>query len=184
MKKNVMFMLWLASIVLLAGCWQQKVENFGSENTGDEIQEPDVTVTGEANNEDLAQNHPEWVATSLAVEDLNRIEETLPPIRYTYETYDMTAQSIVNSGSYKLADGEEPVFMIPEYATMANREVTSSGIEDDMIYTMTKITLQDDTELSVLYVNEPDTLFCRAISVQNGDQTTLYSNFVYAADIE
>lgn len=193
MKKNVMFMLWLASIVLLAGCWQQKVENFGSENTGDDVktqessidaQESDATLTGEVDEEGLAQDHSDWVATSLAVEDLNRIEETLPPIRYTYETYDMTAQSIVNSGSYKLADGEEPVFMIPEYATMANREVISSGIEDDMIYTLTKITLQDGTELNVLYVNEPDTLFCRAISVENGNQTTLYTNFVYDADLE
>jgi hypothetical protein len=50
---------------------------------------------------------------------------------------------------------------------MADREVISSGIEDDMIYTMTKLTLQDGTELKVLYVNEPDTLFCRAISVEN-----------------
>ena len=83
-----------------------------------------------------------------------------------------------------VAEGEEPVFMIPEYATMANREVISSGIEDDMIYTLTKITLQDGTELNVLYVNEPDTLFCRAISVENGNQTTLYTNFVYDADLE
>jgi hypothetical protein len=50
---------------------------------------------------------------------------------------------------------------------MADREVISSGIEDDMIYTMTKLTFQDGTERSVLYVNEPDTLFCRAISVEN-----------------
>jgi hypothetical protein len=67
---------------------------------------------------------------------------------------------------------------------MADREVTSSGIEDDMIYTLTKLTLQDGTERIVLYVNEPDTLFCRAISVANGNLYTLYSNFVYSADIE
>ena len=188
MKKNLALMLGLASVVLLAGCWQQNVGNSGSDGNNPDVQEPDVSINGEVNGEisgeELAQNHPEWVATSLTVEDLERIEETMPPLSYVYETYDMQAQAMVNSGSYNVAEGEEPVFMIPEYATMANREVTSSGIEDDMIYTMTKITLQDDTELSVLYVNEPDTLFCRAISVQNGDQTTLYSNFVYAADIE
>jgi hypothetical protein len=53
-----------------------------------------------------------------------------------------------------------------------------------MIYTLTDITLDDGNKLQVLYVNEPDTLFCRAISIQNGDLSTLYSNFVYDADIE
>jgi hypothetical protein len=53
-----------------------------------------------------------------------------------------------------------------------------------MIYTLATITLDDGSSLDVLYVNEPDTLFCRAIEVINGGQTTLYSNFVYAADVE
>jgi hypothetical protein len=65
---------------------------------------------------------------------------------------------------------------------MTNREVISSSIEDDMIYTVAKITLEDGNVLDVLYVNEPDTLFCRAISIQNGLKSTLYSNFVYDAD--
>jgi hypothetical protein len=67
---------------------------------------------------------------------------------------------------------------------MVSREVTSSGIEDDMIYTLTNITLEDGNVLHVLYVNEPDTLFYRAISIQNENLTTLYSNFVYAADLQ
>jgi len=164
MKKNVMLVLWLASIVLLAGCGWQKASDVDNVN--------------------IAQAHPEWVKTSLTVEDLEHIEETLPPLSYTYETWDSEAQAIVNSGSYEVAEGEKPVFMIPEYATMANREVTSSGIEDDMIYTITKLTLQDDTQLDVLYVNEPDTLLCRAISIQNWSKSTLYTDFVYDADIE
>jgi hypothetical protein len=53
-----------------------------------------------------------------------------------------------------------------------------------MIYTLTNITLESGDSLQVLYVNEPDTLFCRAISVQNGNLNTLYSNFVYNADVE
>ncbi len=67
---------------------------------------------------------------------------------------------------------------------MADREVISSWRQDDMIYTLVKMTLQDDTVLDVLYVNEPDTLFCRAINVENGNQNTLYTDFVYNADIE
>lgn len=182
MKKNLMLMLGLASIVLLAGCGGQNVEDTDAKHS-----KTDVIVTEdttEVSAEELAKMHPEWVATSLTLDDLKHIEETLPPLSYYYETYDMDSQSIVNSGSYKVAEWEDPVFIIPEYATMADREVISSGIEDDMIYTMTKLTLQDGTELKVLYVNEPDTLFCRAISVENWRQTTLYSDFVYTADIQ
>lgn len=177
MKKNLFLMLWLASIILIAGCGLQKVEN--TNTTGNDVNTPE-----EISEKDLAEIHPEWVATSLTIKDIEHIEETMPPLSYSYETYDMETDTTVNTGSYKLAEGEEPIFMIPEYATMANREIISSGIEDDMIYTLVKMTLQDDTELEVLYINEPDTLFCRAISVANGNQYTLYNNFVYPADIE
>lgn len=174
MKKNLILMLGLASIVLLAGCGK-------NEPVEESEQIPDQ---GEINANTVDQDHLDWTKTSLTIADLEHIEETLPPLSYIYETYDMNSQSVVNSGSYKVAEWEEPVFFIPEYATMADREVTSSGIEDDMIYTMTKLTLQDGTELNVLYVNEPDTLFCRAISVENWSQTTLYTDFVYDADIQ
>ena len=177
MKKNLFLMLWLASIVLIAGCGQQKVENTDASQN-------DVNTPEEMSEKDLAKTHPEWVATSLTIDDIKHIEETMPPISYTYETYDMETNTTVNTGSYKVAEGDEPIFMIPEYATMANREVISSGIEDDMIYTLVKMTLQDDTELDALYINEPDTLFCRAISIANGNQYTLYNNFIYSADIE
>ena len=172
MKKNLFLILWLASIILIAGCGEQKIES------------SDSPLNDINNSEEISEIHPEWVSTSLTLEDLERIEETMPPLSYTYETYDKETDTTVNTGDYKVAEGEEPIFMIPEYATMTNREVISSGIEDDMIYTIVKMTLQDNSELEVLYINEPDTLFCRAISAQNGDQTTLYSNFVYAADVE
>lgn len=176
MKKNLALMLGLASVVLLAGCGWEKVDNTDVENL-------DVNVSAnEENGNDAA--HPEWVATSLTVSDLERIEETMPPLSYAYETYDMQAQSIVNSGKYEVNEWEDPVFSIPEYEHMVSREVTNSWIEDDMIYTLTDITLDDGSKLQVLYVNEPDTLFCRAISVQNGDLSTLYSNFIYDADID
>lgn len=164
-------MLYLSVIVLLAGCGHNEpIEN------PDQIPDQDGIIT-----DAVEQNHPEWVATSLTVEDLERIEETLPPISYDYETYDMSKQEIVNSGT---TENNWETLYIPEYETMVNREVTNSWIEDDMIYTLTNITLESGDSLQVLYVNEPDTLFCRAISVQNGNLNTLYSNFVYNADVE
>jgi hypothetical protein len=57
---------------------------------------------------------------------------------------------------------------------MASREVTSSGIEDGMIYTLTRITLQDDTEIEVLYINDPVTLNFVAVSSMNSGVSTLY----------
>jgi hypothetical protein len=102
MKKNLMLMLGLASIVLLAGCGGQNVEDTDAKHS-----KTDVIVTEdttEVSAEELAKMHPEWVATSLTLDDLKHIEETLPPLSYSYETYDMDSQSIVNSGSYKVAE--------------------------------------------------------------------------------
>ena len=121
---------------------------------------------------------------SLTLEDLEKIEESMPPLSYEYQTYDMQSESVVDTGSYEVAEWEEAKFFIPEYETMVSREVVSSAIEDDMIYTTVKMTLEDGTVLNVLYINEPDTLFCRAISVENWDKTTLYSNFTYDADVQ
>ena len=178
MKKNLLFMLSLSAIIFLAGCGEQKIENPDIDNAEGSIVAADENYQ---ENEDVNADHSEWVATSLSVEDLERIEETIPPISYDYETYDMMKGEIINSGK---SEWESDKLFIPEYENMVSREVTSSGIEDDMIYTLTNITLEDGSILQVLYVNEPDTLFCRAISVQNGDLTTLYSNFVYAADVQ
>ena len=163
MKKNLSIMLWLIAIVLLAGCWNKNPENT------------------ETNNQDSSISHTYWT-TSLTNEDLEHIEETLPPLSYDYETWDSEAQAIIDSGKYEAKKWEDNKLTIPEYENMVNREVMSSSIEDDMIYTITKITLEDGSVLDVLYVNEPDTLFCRAISIQNGLKSTLYSNFVYDAD--
>jgi len=178
MKKNLLLVLSLSAIILLTGCKQ--AEPVAEPNQPLDQDEVNTNV----DDEQIDQDHSEWVKTSLTTDDLKHIEETLPPLSYEYETYDMNTQSIVNDGNYKVAEWENPVFSIPEYSSMVDREVTNSWIEDDMIYTLATITLDDGSSLDVLYVNEPDTLFCRAIEVINGGQTTLYSNFVYAADVE
>jgi hypothetical protein len=61
---------------------------------------------------------------------------------------------------------------------MASREVVSSGIEDGMIYTLTNVTLQDDTVVSVLYIVDPVTLNFVAANVENGNEMTNYQ-FAY-----
>jgi len=182
--KNLIVMLCLIATVLLTGCGNKNIENpdinkFESNN---------ITVD---NNEIATENEndvtetpidPQRAKTSLTEEDLNNIEQTLAPIAYEYETWDSEAESIVNSWHFNTTEGGSNSLFIPEYTTMTNREIVSSWIDDGMIYTMTKITLQDGTELNVLYINEADSLLCRAISVENWNQTTLYSNFIYSGD--
>ena len=102
MKRNVMLMLWLASIVLLAWCGNNAIENVDTDNqwditTGNNIVSEDVDAV--VDNEDLSQSHPEWVATSLTIEDLKHIEENLPPLSYKYQTFDMDAGAVGNEGS-------------------------------------------------------------------------------------
>lgn len=185
MKKNLILMLWLSSIILLAGCGGQKDENSNTENKwANVVANNENSNNGNSTNENPAQTHPEWVATSLTNEDLKRIEETTPPISYTYETRDNETNNIISSGNYSVAEGEDPVFMLPGYETMTNREIIKSAIDNNMIYTLAKITLQDDTQLEILYINDPKTLLYRAIELRQGTQNTLYTNFVYTTDLQ
>lgn len=182
MKKNLILMLWLASIIVIAWCWWQKSENSDTENKWNNIIANDENPW--VDSEDIAKDHPEWVAVALTAEDLNRIEETLPFLSYSYQVFDTASQSVVKDEIYEVPEGENPVFIIPDYATMATREVISSKIVENTIYTNTKITLQDGTELEVSYMNEPDTLLCRSILVKSETQTTLYTNFIYPSDLK
>jgi hypothetical protein len=65
-------------------------------------------------------------------------------------------------------------YLTPEYPNIVDREVTSSGIEDGMIYTMVKATLDNGKQIDILYINNPETLDFVAASVEDGDITTNY----------
>jgi hypothetical protein len=90
----------------------------------------------------------------------------------------MKENLIGEEGTVVYAEDISHTLLIPEHATMASREVLSSGIEDGMIYTITQVTLQDDTVISVLYIVDPVTLNFVAANVENGDITTNYQ-FAY-----
>lgn len=180
MKKNLTLILWLSSIILLTGCGGSKIEDSDINSKWSNI----VANNEDSTSKNLAQTNPEWIATSLTNEDLKRIEETTPPISYTYETRDNETNNIISSGNYSVAEGEDSVFMLPGYETMTNREIIKSAIDSNMIYTLAKITLQDDTQLEILYINDPKTLLYRAIELRQGTQNTLYTNFVYTTDLQ
>ena len=120
---------------------------------------------------------PENAKTSLTDEELEEIIDTHFPKGYTYSVYNTETEES-NEGEYTYPEDLSHTLLIPIHATMASREVTSSWIEDGMIYTLTKVTLQDDTEVSVLYIVNPETLDLVAANVENGNETTNYQ-FVY-----
>lgn len=116
--------------------------------------------------------------TSLTLEELEGIEEANFPKSYTYSTFNIAENQSEDEWEYTYPDDISHTLLIPEHATMASREVISSWIEDGMIYTMTKVTLQDGTVLNVLYIVDPETLNFVAASVENGDISTNYQ-FAY-----
>ena len=111
---------------------------------------------------------------TLTNEDLDAIDEKNFPTSYTYETYNMVTEGFLGSWEFVYPEDFSHTILIPIHATMANREIISSGIQDGMIYVDTKVTLQDDTEVNVLYVVNPDTMQYVAANVENWDITTNY----------
>jgi hypothetical protein len=73
------------AIVLLAGCGNKNPENT-------EVNNQDSSI--------VEQPHRD-LTTSLTNEDLEHIEETLPPLSYEYETWDSEVQAITDSGKYE-----------------------------------------------------------------------------------
>lgn len=114
--------------------------------------------------------------TSLTEKKLDKLTETHFPKWYTYTVYNEDTEE-THTWEYTYPEDLDHSLLLPIHATMASREVRSSGIEDDMIYTDTKVTLQDDTEVDVLYIVNPETLDFVAANVENGSETTNYQFF-------
>jgi len=144
---------------------------------------PDGTVCDEwdyyeGNCPEQETSLPADAKTSLTLEELESIEETNFPKSYTYSSFNIVENLAGDEWEYTYPEDISHTLLIPEHATMASREVISSWIEDGMIYTMTKVTLQDGTVLNVLYIVDPETLNFVAASVENGDISTNYQ-FAY-----
>ena len=120
---------------------------------------------------------PEWAKTSLTNEELEETIDTHFPKWYTYSVYNEDTKESL-TWEYTYPEDLDHSLLLPIHATMASREVIASGIEDGMIYTLTKVTLQDDTEVNILYIVNPETLDFVAANVENGIETTNYQ-FVY-----
>ena len=114
MRKNLVLMLSLVAVVLLVGCGKKTVENQNVENPngGTEIENTEVeNFEGENTESDVIEEeiaeveyHPEWLATSLSSEDLTNLELNYAPLSYDYEIFDVTSESISDSGTYTASE--------------------------------------------------------------------------------
>ncbi len=154
MKKVLSLVAVLAVWTLvLTGC--NKTENVNEENV-DET--PVVEETSK---------------TSLDLGELIGLIENHFPKSYTFTKFNMASNESEGSGKH-VYNRMELGYLTPENTKMVDREVTSSGIEDGMIYTMVKATLDDERQIDVLYIVNPETLDFVAASVEDGDITTNY----------
>ena len=154
MKKVLSFIAVLAVWTLvLTGC--NKTENVNEENV-DET--PVVEIAPKQ---------------SLDLGELIGLIENHFPKSYTFTKFNMTTNESEGSGKH-IYNRMELGYLTPENTKMVDREVTSSGIEDGMIYTMVKATLDDGKQIDVLYIVNPETLDFVAASVEDGDITTNY----------
>lgn len=176
MKKSLIVMLGLVMATFLAACQDQPVDNPDVDNNV-VIDANEVDNWWDADNGEDVDNGEEAQAkkTSLTIEELDDIDASLFPTSYTYETYNWDENGTSESGEYVYPEDIDHSLLIPVHATMASREITSSSIEDGMIYTVANVTLQDGTVLSVLYINDPVTLQYVAASVNSEKETSLYT---------
>ena len=113
----------------------------------------------------------------MDLEGLINIMENNFPKAYTFTKYNMATNKSEGEGTH-VYTLDELGFLTPEYSNIVDREVTSSGIEDDMIYTMVKATLDDGKQIDVLYIVDPVTFNFVAANIEDGDITTNYQ-FTY-----
>ena len=190
MKKGLVIMLGLMTVAFLAACEKEPVNN-NPENVDSNIVHVDeggevdnsvvdnpvidevVNELTEVNEPDVSANQA-WPRTSLSIADLNEIDSLLFPKWYSYESYSWDTMETSDSWEYVYPAGVDHSLLLPVHATMANREVVSSTLEDGMFYTLTNVTLQDWGTLSVLYVNDAVTLEYLSASVSDEIGTTLY----------
>ena len=151
MKKVLSIVALLAAWTLvLAGC--NKTEN--------------VEVNDETGAVEETEN------LSLDMGGLINLIENNFPLAYDYTISNIsTNETQTWTHVYTL---DELGFLTPEYSNIVDREVTSSGIEDDMIYTLVDAKLDDGKEISVLYIVDPVTYNFVAANIEDGDVMTNY----------
>ena len=160
MKKVLsVFAVLVAWTLVLTGC--NKTENVNEEN----VDETPVVETTENQSLDLG-------------ELISLIENNFPKA-YDYSTTNLSTNE--NEKGTHVYTLDELGFLTPEYSNIVDREVTSSGIQDGMIYTTVKATLDDGKQIEILYIVDPVTKNFVAANIEDGDIMTNYQ-FTYRVE--
>lgn len=188
MKKGLLVMLGLTMVIFLAACdkWQQQSNLVVEENNN-----PDVVVdlgewnevenveidnwsvnSGEIDN--VEGDNDNEIKTSLTLADLNEIEILSFPLSYSYERYWREDSEPSDSGTYVYPEGDHWL-LLPIYENIVSKEVVDSESDWWWIYTVVNAVLDDESERSIVYMNDPVTLRYVAATVSDGEWSTLYS---------
>ena len=169
-------MLGLVMVTFLAACNNKQPADNNPVNVDNEIVNVEDVDSENTNIEDVDNEDGDGVLkSSLTINDLDEIDLILFPKGYSYEVYWPEDLEPVDEWEYVYPDDIDHSLLLPIHATMAKREVISSTLDSWMIYTVTSVTLQDWTLVSVVYFNDPVTLQYIAASVNNATETTLYT---------
>lgn len=111
--------------------------------------------------------------TSLDMWGIISATENHFPKSYTYSKYDFVKSENLWEGSH-VYNRMDLWYLTPESEYITDREILSSWIEDWMIYTLMKATMEDGHEFEVLYINDPETLNFVAANIEDENITTNY----------
>ena len=117
----------------------------------------------------------EPAADDQAIEyTLEDVQALTAPVSYTYETYNMETEELIDQGENV---GHESVY-VPFWATVAEETLTECSVQDGMYYVMSAFILQDGTEGTCLYVCDFENDQLVAAQVEVGNESTNYQ-FTY-----
>jgi len=167
MKKGLIVMLGLMAVAFLSACDKPVVDNPQVDVNNPEINE---NINETENTE--VENTENYGNPSLNNEELDELEHVMLPVSYMYEKYSLASEWLVDSGESPYSEGDP---LLLDITSMISREVQSSSVQDGMIYTNTIVTLEDGSQYSVLYVNDPVTLQFVAASISDNETTSLYT---------
>ena len=157
MKKGLLVAFGLMAVMVLSAC------NNGGKSWWEEPVVRSVSLN------DL------YGKTALTLEDLNNLENLAFPTSYSYETYNLADWSIIAADEYTYPTDGSSKWLLPIHESMVSREITSSSMEDWMIYTKADLTLNDGTVVPVLYINDWETLKYSFAAIYGETDTTLYT---------
>ena len=187
MKKGLIVMLGLMAVACLAACEKnQPVDNnpvdlgegvvYVNENPeNNEVEnntvENNVVENNETDNNVIEDNGIVY-KTSLTLDEIKEIDAKSFPRWYSYEKYGWEAWEPEDAWEYVYGPWDG---LLPVYERRVNEQIISSSLEDGMLYTMVALTLDDESVVSVLYINDPVSLEYVAASVNDDNGATLYT---------